>query len=118
MIIYYNPRCGKCREALSLLKEENCEVEIREYLKEPPDKKELKALVQKLKCKPFDLVRRSEPLYIEKFKDKKLTDAQWLKALSENPILIERPIVIDGENAVVGRPPVLVLDLVKGKKSI
>ena len=112
MIIYYNPRCSKCREALDLLEQKNCTITFREYLKEPPTKKELKDLLNKLGCKAFDIVRKSEPLYKEEFADKKLTNAQWIKVLSENPILIERPIIIDGEKAMVGRPPVLILDFI------
>lgn len=113
MIIYYNPRCSKCREAKELLEENKCDFTIREYLQEPPSKKELKELVIKLGCKPFDLVRTKEHLYKEKFEGKKISDGQWIKILSENSVLIERPIVIDGKKAVIGRPPVLVLDLVK-----
>jgi len=116
MIIFYNPRCSKCREAKDLLEENNCEITFREYLKEPPTKKEITDLLKKLGCKAEDIVRKSEPLYKEKFESKKLTNAQWIKALSENPILIERPIVIDGERAVVGRPPAHVLDLLKARK--
>lgn len=116
MIIYYNARCSKCREAKDLLEKNNCELTFREYLKEPPTKKELTDLLKKLHCKAFDIVRKSEPLYIEKFADKKLSNSQWIKVLSENPILIERPIVIDGERALVGRPPILVLDLIKKNK--
>lgn len=115
MIIYHNPRCSKCREAVDLLVKNNCELTFREYLKEPPSQKELKELLQKLNCKAVDIVRKSEPLYKEKFAEKKLTNAQWLKVLSENPILIERPIVVDGERALVGRPPILVLDLIEKK---
>lgn len=116
MIIYYNPRCSKCREAKELLEENKCDFEIRDYLATPPGVKELKELVNKLGCKPIDIVRTKEPLFQEKFAGKKLTGAQVLKVLSENPILIERPIVVDGEKAIVGRPPVLILDLVKKKK--
>lgn len=115
MIIYHNPRCSKCREALDLLEGNNCSIEIREYLKEPPTKKELKELLGKLKCKAEALVRKSEPIYKEKYADTKYTETQWIKILSENPILIERPIVIDGERAVVGRPPMLVVDFAKKK---
>jgi arsenate reductase (glutaredoxin) len=116
MIIYYNPRCSKCREAKELLEENQCDFEIRDYLAVPPGKKELKELIDKLGCKPMDIVRIKEPLFQEKFAGKKLSDAQVIKMLSENPILIERPIVVDGEKAIVGRPPVLVLDLIKRKK--
>lgn len=112
MIIYHNPRCSKSREALSLLKENNCKVEVREYLKDPPSKKELKELLSLLKCNAVDIVRTKEPIYLEKFANKKLSNAQWIDILIEHPILIERPIVINGNKAVVGRPPVLVLDLI------
>ena len=115
MIIYYNARCSKCREALHLLEDANCEFEIREYLKVPPTKIEIKELLQKLNCNPIDIVRKNEPLFIEKFKDKKISKTQWIQLLSENPILIERPIVIDGDKAVIGRPPILVLDFVATK---
>lgn len=115
MIIYYNARCSKCREAVHLLEDANCEFEIREYLKVPPTKTEIKELLQKLNCNPIDIVRKNEPLFIEKFKDKKISKTQWIQLLSEHPILIERPIVIEGYKAVVGRPPVLALDFVVTK---
>ena len=113
--ILHNPRCGKSREALGLLKEENCEIEIIEYLKETPNKKELKLILSKLGLKAFDIVRKKEALFIEKFKDKKFTNDEWIQLLIENPILIERPIVIDGYKAVIGRPPELVIDLLQRK---
>jgi arsenate reductase (glutaredoxin) len=116
MIIYYNARCSKCREALSLLEKNKCEVTFREYLKEAPTQKELKSLIKKLGCKAADIVRKSEPLFKTDFAGKTLSESQWIKALSENPILIERPIVVDGEKAVVGRPPEFVLTLLKKKK--
>lgn len=112
MIIYHNPRCSKSREALSLLQDKNCKVEVREYLKVPPTKKELKELLSLLKCKAQDIVRTKEPIYIEQFANKKFTETQWIDILTKHPILIERPIVINGNKAVVGRPPVLVLDLI------
>lgn len=115
MIIYYNARCSKCREAINLLVDANCEFEIREYLKVPPTKTEIKELLQKLNCNPIDIIRKNEPLFIEKFKDKKISKTQWIQLLSENPILIERPVVIDGNKAIIGRPPVLVLDFVATK---
>lgn len=116
MIIYHNPRCSKSREALELLNKNKCDFEVREYLKVPPTKKELKDLIAKLGCKPIDIVRKKEELFIKKFKDKKFTDAEWIQILSEYPVLIERPIVIDGYKAVIGRPPELVIELVRRKK--
>ena len=116
MIIFHNNRCSKSREALELLKENNCEIEIRDYLNIPPSKKEIKEILTMLNCKAIDIVRTNEPLFIEKFKDKKITNAKWIEILSKNPILIERPIVIDGKKAVIGRPVKLVVDLIKKKK--
>lgn len=110
--ILYNPRCGKCREALKLLQEENCEVELVEYLKQTPTKKELKNILDKLGVNAIDIVRKKEELFLKKFKGKSFTNDEWLQLLIENPILIERPIVIDGYKAIVGRPPELVIDLV------
>lgn len=115
MIIYYNPDCSKCREAHSLLEQNSCEISIREYLKEPPTEKELAQLLKKLGCRAADIVRRSEPLYQEQFAAKEFTEAEWLSILSRNPVLIERPIVIDGDTALIGRPPVRVLDLIQKK---
>ena len=116
MIIYYNARCSKCREAKDLLEENHCEFEIREYLVVPPSETELKELLAKLGCKAKDLVRKKEPLFLEKYDGKKITNSRWIKILSKNPILIERPIVIDDDKAVIGRPPALVIDFVKKKK--
>lgn len=103
--LYYNPRCAKCREALCMLEEKGIEAEIIEYLKTPPTEKELKEVVQKLKIKPFDLIRTKEPLFAEKYKGKKYSDAEWISIMCKNPVLIERPIAIEGGKAVVGRPP-------------
>ena len=114
--IFHNPRCSKSREAMGLLEDSNCEIEVVEYLKETPTKKELKDLLMKLGLKPFDLVRTKEDIFIKKFKDKKFTDAEWLQIIVENPILLERPIIIDGYKAVIGRPVEKVVDLLNRKK--
>ncbi len=114
--ILYNPRCSKCREALVFLEGESCEIEIVEYLKDTLTKKELKNILSKLGLKAFDIVRQKEELFIKKFKGKKFTNEEWIQLLLENPTLIERPIVIDGYKAIIGRPPELVIDLVNRKK--
>lgn len=114
--ILYNPRCSKCREALSFLEGENCEIEVIEYLKNIPTKKELKNILDKLGLKAFDIVRKKEAVYLEKFKNKTFTNEEWIQLLIENPILIERPIIIDGYKAIISRPPELVIDLVNRKK--
>jgi len=114
--ILHNPRCSKSREALQLLKGENCDIEIVEYLKEIPTKKELKLILSKLGLKAVDIVRKKEPLFLKKFKNKTFTNEEWIQILLENPVLIERPIIIDEYQAIIGRPPELVIDLLTRKK--
>jgi len=111
--LFYNPRCSKCREALDILGEQGCEVEVIEYLKDTPTEKELKEVLKKLGLKPQDLLRKKESLFVEKYKDKKLTDDQWIKVMSENPILIERPVAIYGNRAVIGRPAERVVEILR-----
>lgn len=113
--ILHNPRCGKSREALKMLQDENCDIEIIEYLKKIPTKKELKHILDKLGLKAIDIVRKKEDVFLKKFKNKTFTNDEWIQILTEYPILIERPIVIDGYKAVIGRPPELVIDLVNRK---
>jgi arsenate reductase (glutaredoxin) len=112
MIIYHNPSCSVCRETIGLLVEKGCTFQLREYLTDPPTQEELRELLKKLNCKAFDIIRTKEPLYKDNYEGKDLTDAEWIRILSENPVLIERPIVISGNHAVIGRPPVRVLELV------
>lgn len=111
MIIYHNNRCSKSRGALCTLQENGVEPTIINYLENPPTVDELKALLKKLKLKPIDIVRIGEDLFKTKFAKKKMNDEQILKMLSNNPILIERPIVVKGSKAIIARPPEKVLDL-------
>lgn len=111
MKIYHNPRCTKSRETLALLKSKGQDPEIILYLETPPSEKELKAILKKLQLKPQQLLRKGEAIFKEQFKGKVLTDDQWIKAMVENPKLIERPIVIAGNKAALGRPPEQVLTL-------
>lgn len=112
MKIYHNNRCGKSRQTLELLKSKGLAPEIIEYLKTPPTKKELEEILVKLKMKPEELVRKGESLYKEKFAGKTFSDEEWINILTENPILIERPIVVHKDKAVIGRPPESVLKIV------
>lgn len=109
--LYHNPRCSKSRSALSLLQGKGIEPQVIEYLKAPPTRAELALLVRKLGVKPEAIVRTGEDIYKEKYKGRPMTDAQWLDALAANPILLERPIAVKGDQAVVGRPPENVLKL-------
>jgi arsenate reductase (glutaredoxin) len=81
------------------------EPEIRDYISNPPDAEELKGILKKLKLPAEALVRKKEALYKEKYEGKKLSESAWIKILCQNPVLIERPIVISGRKAVLCRPP-------------
>jgi arsenate reductase (glutaredoxin) len=109
--IYHNPRCSKSRETLALLEQAGETPRIVEYLKTPPTAAELKAIVARLGIEPEQLVRKGEEVYKSRFAGKKLTAAQWIDAMVEHPVLIERPIVIKGKQAVLGRPPENVKEL-------
>ncbi|MDX5320983.1 MAG: arsenate reductase (glutaredoxin) [Bacteroidota bacterium] len=111
MEFYHNPRCGKSRTALALLTEKGIEPTVREYLKDQPDFATLQAVIKKHGIAPHDLIRTGEAVYKENFKGKSLIDEAWIQAMVDHPILIERPIFIKGDKAVVGRPPEKVLDL-------
>lgn len=101
--IYHNQRCGKSRNCLLLLQESNKEIEIINYLNTPPTATELTELLHKLDLSPIELVRQKEQIWIENFKGKTLTEDEIIQAMAENPILIERPIVVNGNKAIVGR---------------
>lgn len=116
MILYHNPRCSSSREVLEILRKNKTPLVIREYLQDPPLKAELKSLIAKLGCKPVDLVRTKEPLFIESFKGKVFSDAEWLTILAKHPVLIQRPIIIDGDKAIIGRPVETVINFVKKKR--
>lgn len=103
--IYHNPRCRKSREGLAILEKSGKEFEITRYLEDVPSKEELKTLIGYLGIAPMDLVRKNEAVWKEKFKGKTMSDDEVISAMVENPKLIERPIVVNGEKAVLGRPP-------------
>jgi len=103
--IYHNPRCRKSRETLQLLKEQTSDFEIVEYLKNIPSKEDLEKLLHKLNMKVEDIIRKDEKVYKEKFKGKNFNNSEWLQILIEHPKLIQRPIVIRNNKAIIGRPP-------------
>jgi arsenate reductase len=105
LTIYHNNRCGKSRNALSILQEKNIPFKVVEYLKDVPTVDELKTILKKLQLKPHDIIRTKEAIYLEQYKGKTLTDAEWIEVMHQHPILIERPIVINGNKAIVARPP-------------
>ena len=111
--IYHNPRCSKSRQTLELLQDQGLEVEVIEYLKTPPSAEELGVLYKNLEKEPLEVMRSKE----EKFKELGLSRSdkrsrqEWLKIMSENPVLIERPIVVNGSKVALGRPPESVLEI-------
>ena len=109
--IYYNPRCSKCRETVALVTERGYATDLIEYLVTPPSKEELRSLLQKLGMKPVELVRKGEEIFKQRYAGRTLSDEEWLDALVAYPVLIERPIVVRGNRAVIARPPEKVLDL-------
>jgi arsenate reductase len=103
--IYHNPRCRKSREGLQLLKESKQEFKIIEYLKETPNFDELKSIINLLGITPLELIRKNESIWKKNYKGKELTNDEVIRAMTEHPKLIERPIVINKEKAIIGRPP-------------
>ena len=113
IVIYHNPRCSKSRSACELIAARGLNAEVIDYLKTPPSQDELRGLLKKLGMKLEELVRRGEAVFKENYAGRTLSDEQWLDALVAHPILIERPIVVRGARAVIGRPPEKVLELLE-----
>ena len=112
--IYHNPRCSKSRQTLSLLQEQGIKPVIVEYLKNPPSTTKLTSLLKCLALKPRQLLRTKEAVYKAlKLDNQELGDRDILKAMTEHPELIERPIVVSGHKAAIGRPPENVLEILK-----
>ncbi len=112
VIIYHNPRCSKSRATLALLREKGLEPRIVEYLKTPPSREELESLLAKLGLAPRELMRSKEKPYKELGLDEPgLSRDRLIEAMREHPILIERPIVVVGDRAAIGRPPENVLEI-------
>ena len=101
--IYHNPRCGKSRTCLAFLDRANQEYEIIPYLTDTPTFNDLKVLLEKLDLDPIQLIRIKEKIWIENYKGKTMTNDEIIQAMVDNPILIERPIVIKDGKAIIGR---------------
>ncbi len=112
VVIYHNPRCSKSRQTLQLLKDEGHAPQVVEYLSDPPDAATLQAVLKKLGLNASDLLRRKEPAYQDlKLADKLDDEKALVEAMAAHPILIERPIVVAGKKARIGRPPEQVLEI-------
>jgi len=110
--LYHNPRCSKSRQTLALLQEKGIEPTIINYLENPPKQTELKQILQLLGVKPRDIMRKNEePYKTLSLNDATLSDSQLIKAIVDNPILLQRPIVVANGKAAIGRPPENVLEI-------
>ena len=103
--IYHNPRCSKSRQGVKILENSKQKFETIHYLIDIPKENELKEIIDLLKISPIELVRKNEKIWKERFRGIELTDHEIIKAMIQNPKLIERPIIIHNKKAVIGRPP-------------
>ena len=110
--IYHNPRCRKSREGLDILEKSGKKFDIIKYLENVPSKEELKQMLDYLQKKPIELVRKNEAIWKENYKGRELTDDEILSAMIQHPKLIERPVVVHGEQAVIGRPAENILTII------
>ncbi len=101
--VYHNPRCGKSRNCLAFLDNNNQEYKIIKYLDETPSAEELKTLLEKLNLKPMDIIRQKEKVWIENYKNQEISDEALIQAMINHPILIERPILIKDNEAIIAR---------------
>lgn len=114
MTLYHNPRCSKSRQALALLQEHGVEPDIVRYLDAPLDTKALQTLLQQLNMSARELLRTGEKVYKSlNLGEQDLTEQALVSAIAEYPILMERPVFVSGDRAVVGRPPERVLELLE-----
>lgn len=112
VIIYHNPRCSQSRQSLALLEDKGFHPEVIEYLTTPPSVAELKRIIKLLNIKPRELMRTKEKEYtLLNLDEPSLSDAELIQAMHDNPILIQRPIVIVDERACIGRPPENILEI-------
>ncbi|MEJ2372257.1 MAG: arsenate reductase (glutaredoxin) [Sulfurimonas sp.] len=109
--IWHNPRCSKSRQALALLDENGCEKEVIKYLEQTPNKSEIKKVLAMLGISPRELMRTKEDIYKELDLKNENNEEKLIEAMAENPKLIERPIIIKGNKAIIARPPEKALEL-------
>jgi arsenate reductase len=113
-ILYHNPNCSKSRATLALANEKGLDIEVQEYLKEPPSEAELEYICERLNIEPLQLIRTSEKLFSElglSAEDQR-SRAEWLAILHNNPQLIERPVLVYNGKAAIGRPPENILKII------
>ena len=112
IVIYHNPTCSKSRESLEILETAKADHTVIKYLDQTLSEEKLGKIIKLLKIMPIELVRQDEKLWKENFKDLEFTDDELIAVMAKYPILIERPIIINGDKAVIGRPPSKILDII------
>jgi len=110
--IYHNPRCSKSRKGLQILEQTGKDFKIIKYLEDTPNFQKLNKIIKLLKIKPIELVRENEKIWKEHIKNSNLSDNELIKIMVKHPNLIERPIVINGNKATIGRPPSKILEII------
>ena len=111
LVIYHNPRCQKSRKAISILEDAGEKFEVVYYLDHPPSVEELTEVVRKLGGDAFELVRKEEQIFRDEYMGKEFSNEEWIEIMVKNPILIQRPVVIVDDRAVIGRPPEKIKEL-------
>ena len=111
LLVYHNGACSKCKELTEILNESGQEVKYKFYLHEPMSVEELKLLLQKLDVPVTEIVRRTEPQFEAGYAGKELSEIEWLQAVVDNPVVLQRPIVVNGDKAIIARPAQKVLEI-------
>lgn len=116
MTVFHKANCQTSNTVLKYLRKKKQKLDIIHYIDNPPTAKELEILLSKLNLKPIELIRKKEKYYQEKLSKLNLNDHEWINIMVENPVLIERPILIKGNKAIIGRPIERVVEFVEGKE--
>jgi arsenate reductase len=116
MKVWFNPACTTCQKTENYLNECSIDFEKREYLQDNPTEKEIRELLKTLGIIPMGLIRTKDKVFKEKFYGKQMSNDEWIKAMAENPSIIERPVIIHNGKAVIGRPIEKVIEFVKQSK--
>lgn len=116
MTVFHKPNCQTSNTVLKYLRKKKQNLDIIHYIDNPPTAKELEILLSKLNLKPLELIRKKEKYFQEKLSKLQLNDHEWIKEMVENPVLIERPILIKGNKAIIGRPIERVVEFVERKE--
>lgn len=111
VLVYHNGECSKCKELTEILQSKGIEADYKFYMHEPMTADELKVLLTKLNLSAKEIIRINEPVFKEKYDGKELADLEWIRAIIDNPILLQRPIVVNNDKAVIARPPEKVLEI-------